>query len=54
LNAKLLEIAQTKVAMYDAYASELEQTAADEIYLQHHPAHSAPGQYECSPPETTA
>ena len=26
LNAKLLEITQTKVAMYDAYASEMEQT----------------------------
>jgi pimeloyl-ACP methyl ester carboxylesterase len=36
LNAKLLEIAQTKVAMYDAYSSEMEQTAADEIYLQQH------------------
>jgi hypothetical protein len=36
LNAKLLEIAQTKVAMYDAYASEMEQTLADEIYLQQH------------------
>ncbi len=34
LNAKLLEIAQTKVAMYDAYSSEMEQTAADETYLQ--------------------
>ena len=36
LNAKLLEIAQTKVAMYDAYASEMEQTSQDEEYLQHH------------------
>jgi pimeloyl-ACP methyl ester carboxylesterase len=36
LNAKVLEIAQTKVAMYDAYASEMEQTAADETYLQQH------------------
>ena len=36
LNAKLLEIAQTKVAMYDAYSSEMEQTAADEAYLQRH------------------
>jgi pimeloyl-ACP methyl ester carboxylesterase len=36
LNASLLEIAQTKVAMYDAYASEMEETAADEIYLQQH------------------
>jgi formylglycine-generating enzyme required for sulfatase activity len=36
LNAKILEIAQTKVAMYDAYASEMEQTPADEIYLQQH------------------
>jgi pimeloyl-ACP methyl ester carboxylesterase len=36
LNAKLLQIAQTKVAMYDSYASEMEQTAADETYLQKH------------------
>jgi pimeloyl-ACP methyl ester carboxylesterase len=36
LNAKLLEIAQTKVAMYDSYASEMEQVAADETYLQKH------------------
>jgi len=34
LNAKVLEIAQTKVAMYDAYSSEMEQTASDETYLQ--------------------
>jgi pimeloyl-ACP methyl ester carboxylesterase len=36
LNAKLLEIAQTKLAMYDAYLSEMEQTASDEAYLQQH------------------
>ena len=36
LNAKLLEIAQTKVALYDAYASEMEQMTQDEIYLQQH------------------
>src|SRR6202167_33726 len=36
LNAKLLEIAQTKIAMYDAYASEMEQTPADETWLQQH------------------
>jgi pimeloyl-ACP methyl ester carboxylesterase len=36
LNAKILEIAQTKVAMYDAFASEMEQTSADETYLQQH------------------
>jgi len=36
LNAKQLEIAETKVAMYDAYASEMEQTASDEVYLQQH------------------
>ena len=36
LNAKVLEIAQTKVAMYDAYSSEMEQTPADETYLQQH------------------
>jgi pimeloyl-ACP methyl ester carboxylesterase len=36
LNAKVLEIAQTKVAMYDAYSSEMEQTTSDETYLQQH------------------
>jgi pimeloyl-ACP methyl ester carboxylesterase len=36
LNAKLLDIAQTKVAMYDAYLSEMEQVPADEAYLQQH------------------
>src|SRR5208283_2269954 len=36
LNAKVLEIAQTKVAMYDAYSSEMEQTGWDETYLQQH------------------
>jgi pimeloyl-ACP methyl ester carboxylesterase len=36
LNAKLLKIAQTKVAMYDAYMSEMEQTPTDETYMQQH------------------
>jgi formylglycine-generating enzyme required for sulfatase activity len=36
LNAKLLEIAQTNVAMYDAYLSEMEETPSDEAYLQEH------------------
>ena len=36
LNAKLLELAQTKVAMYDAYISEMEQMPTDETYLQQH------------------
>jgi pimeloyl-ACP methyl ester carboxylesterase len=36
LNAKVLEIAQTKGAMYDAYSSEMEQTPSDETYLQQH------------------
>jgi pimeloyl-ACP methyl ester carboxylesterase len=36
LNAKVLQITQTKVAMYDAYASEMEQTAWDETYLRKH------------------
>jgi pimeloyl-ACP methyl ester carboxylesterase len=36
LNGKLLEIAQTKVAMYDAYLSEMEQTPWDEVWLQQH------------------
>src|SRR5579864_6847690 len=36
LNAKLLELAQTKVAMYDAYISEMEQMPWDEAYLRQH------------------
>jgi pimeloyl-ACP methyl ester carboxylesterase len=36
LNAKLLEIAQTKVAMYDAFISEMEQMPSDEAYLEQH------------------
>jgi hypothetical protein len=37
LNAKLLEIAQTKVALYDAYASEMQQMTYDETHLQQNP-----------------
>jgi pimeloyl-ACP methyl ester carboxylesterase len=33
LNAKLLELAQTKLAMYDSYISEMEQMPEDEAYL---------------------
>ena len=36
LNAKVLELAQTKVAMYDAYFSEMEHMREDEEYLQQH------------------
>jgi pimeloyl-ACP methyl ester carboxylesterase len=36
LNAKLLELAQTKLSLYDTYASEMEQMPADEAYLQQH------------------
>jgi len=36
LNASLLRIAQTKVAMYDAYISEMEQMPWDEAWLQQH------------------
>ena len=36
LNAKLLQLAQTRVAMYDAYISEMEQFPVDEAYLQEH------------------
>jgi len=36
LNAALLHLAQTKVAMYDAYISEMEQTPQDEAYLRQH------------------
>jgi pimeloyl-ACP methyl ester carboxylesterase len=36
LNARLLGLAQTKVAMYDAFISEMEQMPADEAYLKEH------------------
>lgn len=36
LNAKLLDIAQHKVEMWDAIISEMEQVPADEIWLQQH------------------
>jgi pimeloyl-ACP methyl ester carboxylesterase len=36
LNAKLLQLAQTKVAMYDSYISEMEQMPEDEAYLETH------------------
>jgi pimeloyl-ACP methyl ester carboxylesterase len=65
LNAKVLEIAETKVAMYDAYASEMEQTPADETYLQQHhrtlgsrpirvltSGNHAVGHLESKPPDT--
>jgi len=65
LNAKVLEIAETKVAMYDAYASEMEQTPADETYLQQHrrtfgsrpirvltSGNHAVGHLETKPPDT--
>jgi pimeloyl-ACP methyl ester carboxylesterase len=65
LNAKLLEIAQSKVAMYEAYSSEMEQTPADETYLQKHrrsfgsrpirvltSGNHAVGHLETKPPDT--
>ena len=36
LNARLLDLAQHKVAMWDAVTSEMEQVPADEIWLQKH------------------
>jgi pimeloyl-ACP methyl ester carboxylesterase len=36
LNAVLLHLAQTKVAMYDAYISEMEEVPWDEAYLKQH------------------
>ena len=36
LNAKLMEIARSKSAMYDSYISEMEQMTADEVYLRDH------------------
>jgi hypothetical protein len=36
LNGKLLEIADTKVGMHDAYISEIEQMPGDVTYLQQH------------------
>jgi len=65
LNAKMLEIARTKVAIYDAYSSEMEQTPADETYLQQHrrsfgsrpirvltSGNHAVGHLETKPPDT--
>ena len=65
LNAKLLEIATTKVAMYDAYISEMEQTQWDIRYLQLHrgsfgarpirvvtSGNHAVGHFESRPPDT--
>lgn len=34
LNTTVLQIARTKVAMYDAYVSEMEQMPSDEAWLQ--------------------
>ena len=36
LNAKLVELAQTRVALYDSYISEMEQMPVDEMYLEQH------------------
>lgn len=36
LNTTLLGLAQTKLAMYDAYGSEMQQMPADEAYLARH------------------
>jgi pimeloyl-ACP methyl ester carboxylesterase len=36
LNASLLRLAQSKVAMYDAFISEMEQMPANEAYLKEH------------------
>ena len=36
LNARLLELAQTKLAIYDTYISEMEQMPSDEAWLQEH------------------
>jgi len=36
LNARLLQLARTKVAMYDTYISEMEQMPEDESYLEQH------------------
>lgn len=36
LNASLLKLVQSKVALYDAYMSEMEQMPVDEAYLDQH------------------
>lgn len=39
LNARLLELVRSKVALYDAFMSEMQYMPADEAYLeQHHPS----------------
>jgi hypothetical protein len=53
LNAKVLEIAQTKVAMPGTYFSEMEQTASDETYQQLHRRSFGSRPSAFSPPEIT-
>jgi hypothetical protein len=36
IERQVVEIAETKVAMYDAYASEIDEMTRDEAYLQQH------------------
>ena len=36
LNSEILQLAKSKVAMYDAYISEMEQMPTDELYLKRH------------------
>jgi hypothetical protein len=36
IERQVVEIAETKVAMYDAYASEMDEMTRDEAYLQQH------------------
>ncbi|HZT02872.1 MAG TPA: SUMF1/EgtB/PvdO family nonheme iron enzyme [Steroidobacteraceae bacterium] len=36
LNAEVLQLAKTKVAMYDAYISEMKEMPADELWLRQH------------------
>lgn len=36
LNAEILQLAKTKLAMYDAYISEMSEVPADELWLQRH------------------
>ncbi|HET9471582.1 MAG TPA: formylglycine-generating enzyme family protein, partial [Usitatibacter sp.] len=65
LNAKVLEVAETRVAMYDAFSSEMQETASDETWLQQHrrslgsrplrvltSGNHAVGHLETKPPDT--
>lgn len=53
LNAEILQTANSKVAMYDAYISEMKEMPGDDSGCSNTAAHSAPAPFACSPAATT-